>query len=96
MKFISVLLVVIIKIYGYIKGYSPWAKAKILLAFYKYTQTCVFKERVQVVGKEYAKEIFINGSVERKFFMEKFSRKEKLGIFFGPYTYISKYELPCH
>ncbi len=89
MKFISVLLVVIIKIYGYIKGHSPWAKAKVLLAFYKYTQTSTFRERVQVGGKEYAKEIFINTSVEWKFFMEKFSWKEKLGIFFGPYTYTS-------
>ncbi len=90
MKIISVLLITTIRIYGTIKGYSPWVEAKRLLALYKYTETYMFKERARGMGEKFALEGYINK--DWKFFMEKISWKEKLDIFLRPYTYISKYE----
>ena len=91
MKFLFfIVLATIIKAFYAAKLYSPWVKARRLLALYKYTETYMFKERIRGMGKKFALEEYINN--DWKFFMKKISWKEKLDIFFRPYTYISIYK----
>ena len=81
----------ILKIYYWLKGYSPWTQAKRLLAFYKYTETPMFKDRVKVMDTKFAiEEYFAREGVECKFFLRRISKREKLNILIRLFFYIDQ------
>jgi hypothetical protein len=65
---------------------TPWRKAYVLLALEKYTQSSMFKERVELLGLVYA----IDQYVDRDYwyFHRQISFLEKIDIIIRPYTYL--------
>jgi hypothetical protein len=76
---------VIFKIYYSI----PYKKAKANIAYWKYyVGSSLYRERVDVVGEEVAKDIYIDNR-EWIIFEKHITFKEKLGCLFIPYNYIN-------
>lgn len=74
----------------WIKYNSPYGKAKLHIVYEKYSKTSMYRERLIVLGEEFAFNTFVDSPGERKLFYSKLTWKDKLNAFFIPYHYINK------
>jgi hypothetical protein len=66
---------------------TPWGTAYITTTLKKYLESDWYKERSQLFVKRRAFEMYFDHD-ESWFFKRRISLKEKIGIFFTPYSYI--------
>lgn len=81
--------------------WNPWCLAKLNLAWRKYTQTPMYEsrkaleERFPLDFKDFAYNSFIvNGEVF--FFIKKITWKEKILIFFMPFSFGNRFKMPLY
>jgi len=72
-----------------LKYVNPYVVAKLHLAYQKYTETTMYRDRLICLGEDFAHNAFIEYR-EDKLFLAMLTRKEKLKAFFAPYSYINR------
>lgn len=79
--------------------WNPWCLGKMNLAWTKYTQTSMYEGRKQlekdnpVNFKDFAYKSFIE-NYEIKHFMNCFTKKEKIKLFFAPFSFGNSFKMP--
>ena len=88
-KLIYKLVVVWTYVRCWLKYKTPYGKAKLFMAYKKYTETTMYRDRLVVLGEEFAFKTFVDSPGERGHFFSKLTRKDKVKAFFTPYNYIN-------
>jgi hypothetical protein len=71
---------------------TPWYKAYIVTAVKKYIESSWYRDRLEIgFRKRQVIEMLFNHDI--KYFEWKISRRERLGIFLAPYSYIHRAKL---
>jgi hypothetical protein len=72
-----------------LKYWHPYKLALISIAYKKYQDTVMYRERLIHFGEQFAKESFIENREDRLFIMH-ITRKEKMKAFLLPFNYIGR------
>jgi len=70
-----------------IKYWFPYKRALLMIAYSKYQDTIMYRERLMHLGEKFAKEAFVDNREDRLFFTH-ITRKEKIKAFILPFNYI--------
>ena len=79
--------------------WNPWCLGRMNLAWMKYTQTPMYEERKKLEKKypidfkDFACRSFIE-NYEIKFFMRHFTTKDKIKLFFMPFSFGNQFKMP--
>lgn len=71
-----------------IKEWWPYKRALTQIAYNKYTDTIMYRERLIHFGEDFALQSFVDNR-EDKFFMNYVTHREKFKAFFMPFNYIN-------
>lgn len=72
-----------------LKEWYPYKRALVQIAYSKYTDTVMYRERLIHFGEDFAMKSFVDNR-EDKFFMHYITRREKFKAFFMPFNYIGR------
>lgn len=72
-----------------LKEWYPYKRALIQIAYLKYQDTTMYRERLIHFGEDFALQSFVDNR-EDKFFMRYITRKEKISAFFMPFNFIRR------
>ncbi len=72
---------------------SPWCVARLNMAWNKYIATPMYSERVETFGEDWAEQHY-QEKMETSLFVSLFTMREKLKVFFLPYSCGDKYKSP--
>ena len=84
------LVVALLYVWVWLKYHNPYGKAKLHMAYKKYTETYMYRQRLLALGEEFAFNTFVESPGERSLFYSKLTWKDKLKALFFPYDYINK------
>lgn len=79
--------------------WNPWCLGKMNLAWTKYTRTSMYEDRKQLEKgnptdfKDFAYNSFIE-NYEVKHFVNCFTKKEKIKLFFAPFSFGNNFRMP--
>jgi len=79
--------------------WNPWCLGRMNLAWIKYTQTTLYKDRKKlekeqpVSFSDYAHKAFID-NYEIEHFVAIFTSKDKIKLFLAPFSFGSKFRMP--
>lgn len=73
----------------WLKYNMPYGKAKLFMAYRKYKETFMYRERLIQFGLEFAQESFIENR-EYNLFLNMLTRTDKLKALFVPYSCIDR------
>jgi len=72
--------------------HTPWYKAYIVTAVKKYIESSWYRDRLEIgLRKRQVVDMFFNHDI--RYFQWKTTRREKLGMFIAPYSYIQRAKL---
>jgi len=83
----NVVKLYIVLFYAVLSEGMPYKRAKYQMAYNKYTETIMYRERLIEFGPQFALEHFVENG-EYNFFLTKLTRKDKLKALFKPFDYI--------
>jgi len=72
-----------------LKSWFPYKRALIRIAYDKYKETVMYRERLIHFGEAFALRSFIDNR-EDKLFVTHITKKEKIKAFFLPFNYIAR------
>jgi len=73
------------------KYWLLYKRALLSIAYDKYTDTIIYRERLIHFGEKFAKESFVDNR-EYNFFLTHITKKEKIKAFILPFNYIGKFQ----
>jgi len=83
-------------------AWNPWAIARLNLAWSKYIETTMYKERVKLWEfhtekqfEDYGEQAYVR-NVEVTLFINLFTRKEKMKMLFMPFSCGNKFRMPFY
>jgi len=84
----------LIKIYVCIKWsqYNPWCIAKMNMAYSKYTETEIYRQRLITFGEDFAIQTFID-YCELPYFLRKLTTKDKWKMYITPFSCGDKFKI---
>lgn len=71
--------------------YNPWCIARVNVSYSKYMDTVMYKERLKLFGSKFAFFTFVENK-EMILFMKKLTRRDKIKIYFTPFSCTGVYK----
>jgi len=72
-----------------LKGWFPYNRALIRIAYIKYEETALYRERLTNFGEDFAKAAFVDNR-EDEIFICHITKREKIKAVFMPFNYIRR------